>query len=167
MRNDEDPRADEAASPRSDLDSYLPYLIHRLGAWTSPRRALRRADGKVIRLREWRMLLVIAAHGRLTGADVGYLTGMDSGSTTRAVQALIDDKLIVSDVCTQDRRRSWLTLTPLGVAVHAELASRRMAYNERLLSVLSPSERDTLLTSLHRLQKHAEALDGIEAAEAE
>lgn len=159
MRDDEVPRSDAVAPLPFDLNSYLPYLIHRLGAWTSPRRALRCANGKVVRLREWRMLLVIAAHGRLTGADVGYLTGMDSGATTRAVQALLDDGLIVSQLCTQDRRRAWLTLTAQGVAVYDELASQRTAYNERLLEVLSPAERTALLASLRHLQMRAEQLD--------
>lgn len=142
-----------------DLATYLPYLIHRLGAWTSPRRALRQADGRVVRLREWRMLLVIAAHGRLTSADVGYLTGMDSGSTTRALQVLIDDGLVASELCVHDRRRSWLTLTERGTVVYGELATSRAAYNDLLLAVLSPDEREVLLDGLKRLQYRAEELD--------
>jgi DNA-binding MarR family transcriptional regulator len=141
-----------------NLDRFLPYRIHRLWARTSSPRITTLRSGAAIRVREWRVLLVLAAFGPLTNSEIAESVSMDTGTTTRAVKDLLKAGLVAVRTHTSDRRRRVVTLTPAGAAAHDEVAPLRAAFSDRLLDGLSPPEQDILFALIAKLEAQAEAI---------
>lgn len=135
-----------------DLDRFLPYRIRKLAAAVSSPRNVT-IEGRPIRAREWRVLLVLACFGPMTIKEVAKRSVMDAPSTTRAVQNLLALGLVATRTHKGDRRKQIVTLTPEGARAHDEIAPQRQAFSEEVMSVLSKQEQDTFFTLIDRLEQ--------------
>lgn len=77
--------------------------------------------------------------------------GIDRNNTRLLVDRLESRGLLERRTNGEDRRAWLLRLTPRGEKLHGRLYPKAFAGQQRILEVLSPSERDTLLDLLLRV----------------
>jgi DNA-binding MarR family transcriptional regulator len=144
------------------LADFLPYRVVALGHLIS-RRLSRAYEGENLTIPEWRVLAVISQADAMAARDVVALTPMDKMAVSRAVASLEAKGLVERRTDARDRRVAALVLSPEGRAMFARVARLAKAYEERLLSVFSPEERETFKRSLSRLEAGANAASGFSA----
>lgn len=140
------------------LERFLPYVIQQLWAAIAVARSLDVGSGHVLRTREWRVLMVIAALGPLTSVEIAQATATDSGTTARAVKMLIDYGFLVSRTPKSDRRKQVLALTVEGAAAHDQIAPVRSRFSEDVLAALTPNEQTELFQLLSKIQTRVNAM---------
>jgi MarR family transcriptional regulator, temperature-dependent positive regulator of motility len=106
--------------------------------------------------------LFCAAHlGDITATDVVTLTGIPKNSVSRAVKKLQGDGLLQSAADESDGRRAILTLTRAGQKIYERILPKFRDRQDRMLSVLSASERTEFNRLLNKLTEREDdwALD--------
>lgn len=145
-----------------DLEFYLPYRIHHLalrigfvGEGTGDdvfNEAGVSEDS--LRVREWRLLLLLASRGPLSSSEIAAQSGMEKATVTRASKQMKLQGLIVSGVSPTDKRKSYMTLTKKGAALFDRLAIKRQKQVSVIESCLSDVERKTFYQLLNKLDAH-------------
>ncbi len=105
---------------------------------------------------EWRVMAVLGRFGPLSASGVAEKTQMDKVRVSRAVARLLKTGRVSRRIDRMDRRRSILSLTPAGSAIHREIVPHARRVEARLLAGLSDAERDTLDRLLAKLEARAE-----------
>src|SRR5579883_1801335 len=145
MKPNPSPRRPAPAADREGLvlEHFLPYRLSVLMLRISS--AIARSYERRFRLSvpEWRVMAVLGWFGPLSASGVAEKTQMDKGRVSRRIDRM-------------DRRRSILSLTPAGSAIHREIVPHARRVEARLLAGLSDAERDTLDRLLAKLEARAE-----------
>jgi DNA-binding MarR family transcriptional regulator len=136
------------------LSEFLPYRLVALGHLVS-RRLARVYENEDLSIPEWRVLAAIGQADKMAARDVAALTPMDKMAVSRAVASLEGKGLVLRRLDARDRRVSMLLLSEKGRALYERVAELALAYEKRLLSVLSDDERRRLATALARLEDAA------------
>jgi len=87
-------------------------------------------------------------------------TAMDKVQVSRAVARAVETGLIDRGIDAIDRRRSVLTLTAKGRAIHDQIVPLALDLQSHLLTALSPQENVTFYDMLARLYGRARELHG-------
>jgi DNA-binding MarR family transcriptional regulator len=140
------------------LREFLPYRIHHLASKVAMPPPFALPDGRVVRAREWRIILQLAARGPLTNGELAELVGIDAATITRVVQHLGDLGLVTAKASTADRRKQIVSLTPAGADAHDLIAPGRRAAAEAMVACLDPSEREQFYHLLDKLEAHLSGL---------
>ena len=139
------------AAPRLDPEGHAAFLIvalaNRISSGAS--RAYTRRFG--IGVMEWRVLAMVAREPGTTANQVGHISGVDKSSVSRAAQSLIRRGDMTATGDAADNRRSFLRLTPQGLALHDRMILASLEREESLLDGLSETERRSLFGLLRRL----------------
>lgn len=89
--------------------------------------------------------------GKLRMSDLAAQTRLTPSGLTRAVDRLCDAGFVHRQVCTEDRRGAFASLTGIGrPRIDAAMSCHHDVLGE-LLGALDPSERDMLAALLRRL----------------
>ena len=91
----------------------------------------------------------------ITQEGISQNTGMDKGTTARAVKSLEETGLIHREADPQDRRVNHITLTPAGEAMIPVLLEVIQKYHQWLFRGFSPEEEREATAYLLRLQNNA------------
>jgi DNA-binding MarR family transcriptional regulator len=153
----------KTAAPRNrgviDLERYAPayltFVANKLGRGAS-RNYLKVFD---VGVETWRCLVFLAIHSSITAQEISQVLGMDKASVSRCFKGLQARRLITMGLDDADGRVRIATLTPAGRALHDEIRDMALERERALLSVLSESERDTLLGLLKRLHENLPAVE--------
>ncbi|UCE30276.1 MAG: winged helix-turn-helix transcriptional regulator [Burkholderiales bacterium] len=108
-------------------------------------------------LAEWRVVLVLAAHPRVSATEVAERTGMHVMNVSRSVARLVRMGRVTRGVDPSDRRRAVLRLTRKGLAMYRQIAPSAQAREEAVRQVLSTREKAQLRAMLDRLSEHVQA----------
>jgi DNA-binding MarR family transcriptional regulator len=96
--------------------------------------------------------LFCAAHlGNATASDVVLLTGIPKNSVSRAVKKLQAEKLLLVQADAQDGRRVMLRLSAAGQRVYEQILPRFRERQDRMMAVLSATERAEFSRLLNKL----------------
>jgi DNA-binding MarR family transcriptional regulator len=144
-------------SPRKgviDLERYVPayltFVANKLGRGAS-RNYLRVFN---VGVETWRCLVLLAIQQSITAQEVSQILGMDKAAVSRCFKGMQAKKLITMGLDDADGRVRIATLTPAGRALHDQIRDMALERERALLSVLSESERDTLIRLLKRLHEN-------------
>jgi DNA-binding MarR family transcriptional regulator len=97
--------------------------------------------------------LVRSPGGRLRMSDLAAQTSLTPSGLTRAVDRLTDAGLVNREVCPEDRRGAFASLTPTGTQrMEGALNCHRDHLESVLGGVLSTGERELLVELLRRLR---------------
>ncbi|HEY7370558.1 MAG TPA: MarR family winged helix-turn-helix transcriptional regulator [Polyangia bacterium] len=135
--------------------AYLTFVANKLGRGAS-RNYLRVFN---VGVETWRCLVFLAIHGSITAQQVSQILGMDKAAVSRCFKGLQARKLITMGLDSADGRVRVATLTAAGRALHDEIRDMALERERALLSVLSETERDTLLKLLKRLHENLPAVE--------
>jgi DNA-binding MarR family transcriptional regulator len=83
---------------------------------------------------------------------------MHKSTVSRAVSQLEERGLVERKPNRDDRREEWLELTAAGRGIYVAVAPEALAFEERLMGVLTPAERASLFALVEKLDRHARRL---------
>ncbi len=142
-----------------DLDHYtVAYLV-----WTANKlsRGASYSYLKVfgVGVETWRCLVLLAIHDSIAAQQVSQVMGMDKGSVSRCFKIMQAKGLILMRLDASDGRVRIATLTPKGRALHDQILEMALERERALLSVLSESDRETLLRLLKRVHENLASVE--------
>lgn len=142
------------------LDRFLPYRLSVLANTVSRAIARLYADRFGITIPEWRVLAILGDSGPASSAGIRARTAMDKVQVSRAIQRLVDARLVSRRADPADRRRATVAMTARGTAVYREIVPLALSREAILLDGFSAEERAQLDRLLDRLGERADALAG-------
>jgi DNA-binding MarR family transcriptional regulator len=140
------------------LERFLPYRLNVLASLTSNALAQIYAECFGLSIPAWRVIATLGQYDVRTARDIAAHGVMHKSTVSRAVSALEQRGLIVRRPNLDDRREELLALTPRGRGIYDALAPQALAFEERLLSVLTVQEQDALASLMDKLSLHARSL---------
>lgn len=135
------------------LEHFLPYRLSIVSNTISQLIAddyQRRYD---ISMTEWRVMAVLGRFEGLSAREVAERTAMDKVAVSRALARLVAAGRVNRDTHDGDKRRSVLSLTEAGWAMHDEVAPMARAREREVLARLDAEEQAWLNRILDKLQK--------------
>jgi DNA-binding MarR family transcriptional regulator len=152
-------------STTKDTHLYLERYVPGLLLWLSNKLAgsashvYRKQFG--INIVEWRILSYLAVYQTGTGAQMSQLMGGDKAGISRGAAVLQDKKLIKSQ--QGPGRNLEFMLTARGKAMHDRTIRLALARQDALLTGLSKSQVDDLITYLNVLLRNLPAVESIDS----
>ncbi len=102
-------------------------------------------------LAQWAVLVSIWRNGPLSGKQIAELTGNEASATSRIIDRMVKNGLLVRQTVEQDRRSVVVTLTEHAKAMR-DLQYIYQQVNATLLQDFSTQEVDQLFALLDRLE---------------
>lgn len=141
-----------------DLEHFLPYRLSLLANTVSRVLARLYDQEHGLTVAEWRLIAILARFGPLSANQVCDRSAMDKVRVSRAVSRATSAGLVDRQIDSQDRRRSVLTLTPRGRAIHDHIVPLARDRELQMLAGLDEHEVDQLHDLLTRLLVNATAM---------
>jgi len=148
----------EAPKPQVVLERFLPYRLNVLASLASNALAQIYAERFGLSIPAWRVVATLGQYDIRTARDIAAHGVMHKSTVSRAVSSLEQRGLIVRRPNQDDRREELLALTAEGRAIYEALAPQALAFEERLVSVLSAEEQEVLSALVDKLSRHARSL---------
>ena len=111
-------------------------------------------------LTEFAVMEALLHKGDLTAGEVSKRVLLRSGSLTYVIDKLVERDLIKRKICDDDRRRTYLQLTPAGNALMRRIWPGHAAAIELATSGLTLTEKRTVARLLKKMGLHAEIVGG-------
>lgn len=154
------PAVTEAAPHQAiDFDRYVPTVLSRVMGRL--RSSANEFFGKRygISLLEWRIISFVAAQGPSSTYSIWTEGALDKAAVTRALRGLRDRGLIaVQDVVGQRRRKTAVTLTAAGTALHEATFREVVVRHQRLLRGLSTEAVEQFIATLSHIERQIDAM---------
>jgi DNA-binding MarR family transcriptional regulator len=99
----------------------------------------------------YRLLAALKEYGPASQASLGRRTSIDRSDVVATVDDLVARGDVIRSRDPADLRRNVITITPGGLGHYRRLDRILQAVQDRLLSPLSPSERERLIAMLNRI----------------
>lgn len=145
-------------------DSVL-YKIHRLSR-SLLKAAMKSAVANFdLTVPEIRVLSVISSHAPLASSVVVEVAAMDKALVSRALDKLLQRKLVAVIADPGDQRKYIWTLSRAGEILAGKVHALRQQRQARFLACVSDAEQRFLKDMLDRLFESSEAVRAAEAAE--
>ncbi len=133
-----------------ELRTYLPYRAFMLTLNLAYRGKMV-IDGTAIRIRDWRILSLLASTGPHTNREIADAMGLDSATISRAVQYLKKHQLIEARRSKRDRRMMLVMLTQKGADAHDAIAPERKKFSDEVESCLTEEEQNALYNAFDKI----------------
>lgn len=142
------------------LEQFLPYRLNVVGFFAS--RALGRIYGAHfgIDIPQWRVIAQLGEFGTLTSRDIGELAQMHKTKVSRAVTDLASRGLISRSENRQDRRESFVSLTPAGLRIYRQIVPLALAFQARWTDGIAQDELKVFERVLSTLTERGRLLAG-------
>lgn len=134
------------------LEHFLPYRLSILSNTISQTIADDYQSRYDISVTEWRVMAVLGRYAGLSAREVAERTAMDKVAVSRALARLVEAGRVHRATHDNDKRRSVLSLTDAGWAMHDEVAPMARAREREVLARLDAEERAWLMRILDKLQ---------------
>jgi DNA-binding MarR family transcriptional regulator len=148
----------EESQPLVILEEFLPYRVNILAALTANALSQIYEERFGLTIPGWRIIVTLGQYEFRTARDIATHGVMHKSTVSRAVAVLEKRGLVVRKANADDRREELLELTPEGRAIYVALAPEALAFEQRLLSVLTLDEQRTFFNLVDRLGRHARSL---------
>jgi DNA-binding MarR family transcriptional regulator len=146
------------------LDEFLPYKLNVVANLVSQALSRIYVDRYNIGVPEWRVLVTLGEFGIMTGKAIGAHSHMHKTKVSRAVAELESRNLVVRQANRDDRRESFLSLTPEGRAIYQDLAPGALELSDRLIAAIDPADLEAFERTIERLTEFARSLTAEVAA---
>lgn len=140
------------------LERFLPYRLNVLASLTSTALAQIYAERFGLSIPGWRVVATLGQYGFRTARDIAIHGVMHKSTVSRAVSALQERGLIQRKANLEDRREELLALTPEGRRIYEALAPEALAFEQRLVAVLTLDEQESFAILTDKLERHARTL---------
>jgi len=140
------------------LERFLPYRLNVLASVVSNALAEIYAERFGLTIPGWRVIATLGQYQVRTARDIAAHAVMHKSTVSRAVSALEARGLVTRKPNADDRREELLELTPEGHRIYEALVPEALAFEERLLSILTASKRRDLIRIVEKLDERARIL---------
>ncbi|WP_370254088.1 MarR family winged helix-turn-helix transcriptional regulator [Nioella sp.] len=140
-----------------ELADFLPYRIAVLSERVSRRLSLIYGAEAGITVAEWRVLVHLARCQQVSVREIHDCVNLDKPRVSRAVTRLTEAGLVAKTGSATDQRLLSISLTDEGHALLGHILPRARAYEDRLMSGLTPAEQITLVQIMEKLHKVLDA----------
>jgi DNA-binding MarR family transcriptional regulator len=106
---------------------------------------------------EWRIMAVLGEYPDVSADEVSLKTQIEKSILSRAINKLVQRKLLQREFDPLDRRRSMLRLTATGLSVYDEVVPVSYDYEKAMVSCFTDAEREQFSEFIDRLYQHAES----------
>ena len=134
------------------LEHFIPYRLSILSNTVSQGIADEYQERFDLGMTEWRVMAVLARFDGCSAREVAERTAMDKVAVSRALARLVRDGRVERGTHDDDKRRSVLSLSRSGWAIHDVVAPMARAHERELLRHLDAEERAWLERILTKLQ---------------
>ncbi|MGE4339237.1 MAG: MarR family winged helix-turn-helix transcriptional regulator [Pigmentiphaga sp.] len=104
----------------------------------------------------WATMAAIGHYQPISPTEIAGHTATDADKVTRAIDVLVKRHFVHRELDPQDRRRSLLTLTPEGVAVHADVVRFANDVERAIKASLTASQVRSLMKMLDTIDQNVE-----------
>jgi DNA-binding MarR family transcriptional regulator len=104
-----------------------------------------------------RLLLVVDRHAPLNLSSIAVRLHMSIPSASRLVDRLVEARLVTREPSEHSRREIALALTPKGRRALTQLRRSRQRDISEVLQLMTPGERQALVTGLSAFNRAAQA----------
>ena len=139
------------------LERYLPYRLSILSNRISALISEIYSDKFALSITEWRIMAVLGEYPDVSADEVSLKTQIEKSILSRAINKLVQRKLLQREFDPLDRRRSMLRLTATGLSVYDEVVPVSYDYENALVSCFTDAEREQFSEFIDRLYQHAES----------
>lgn len=147
-----------------DLDRYVPAYLTWIANKLSRGASKNYLKVFGIGIEVWRCLVLLAIHKSISAQQVSQIIGMDKSSVSRCFKTMQARGLIMMGLDAADGRVRLAILTPEGRALHDQIRNMALERERALLTILTESERNTLIRLLKRLHENLPAVEEATAA---
>lgn len=137
-----------------DLERYVPAFLTWIANKLSRGASQQYLDTFEVGIETWRCLVLLAIEGSISAQQVSKVIGMDKGSVSRCFKSMQERGLITLGLDAKDGRLRIATLTAKGRELHDQIIGIALERERAFLSVLTDSERETLIGLLKRLHEN-------------
>ena len=136
---------------KSDLSSFLPYLLNQAAELVSAKFQPNYRDRYGMLRTEWRVLFHLGRHGEMTAKQICEQAMLHKTKVSRAVHALQTKGFLRRQTSANDRRVEFLSLSPRGKTVFHDLSIAAASFEADLATQLSAQELENLRGTLTKL----------------
>lgn len=147
--------------PDFKLSEFLPYRVAILSASMSGLIAQEYESRFGLTMNQWRIIVILAEHGKLSANDISGLTLMDKMTISRALKKLTARNLVHRRLSETDSRKTIITLSDTGRSIHAEILPLAKQYENELETCLTDEESKQFSELLSRIQDKVSGLRGM------
>jgi len=140
------------------LQDFLPYRCTSLAQRISLSLSRIYTERFGISVADWRILVTLAEHGELTARDLTERTSMDKVRVSRALASMEERSLVLRRPCPQDSRASQVRLTAAGKSLYRRVVPEALAWEQGLVSALTPREQSSLYALIDKLESRLEQM---------
>jgi DNA-binding MarR family transcriptional regulator len=159
-RSRKEPAKAADAGPTLDLDRYVPALITFIANKLSNSATTLYQRNFGVNVTEWRIMALLAIEPAIPASRICHVIGFNKGPVSRTLTEMRDRGLIAIRTDPNDGRTHSISLTAKGRATHDKVIVAALGRERRLLSCLSPAEREVLIDLLRRLHNNLGAVAG-------
>ena len=134
-----------------DLHSFMPYRFNRMAHNVSNNLATIYTQRFGVSKEQWRIVALLGQYGAMTAKQIADLTYMDKVKISRSVSGLADMGYISRQTSKTDKRAVLLDHSPKGRELYESITPLMIAWEEGLLSRLTPTEREQLTVIIDKL----------------
>jgi DNA-binding MarR family transcriptional regulator len=137
------------------LEEFLPYRLNVCASLVSQALSSIYAERHKIGVPEWRVLVTLGQFGMMTAKAIGIQSRMHKTKVSRAVALLERCKWVARRANREDLREAFLSLTPAGRDIYAELAPMALDFARQLLETIDAADRAALDRALNKLTERS------------
>lgn len=140
------------------LQKFLPYRLSVFSNNISSLLASLYTEKFGISIPEWRTVAVLGEEPGLTSTQIAKRVAMDKVAVTRAVQNLIEKRLVRRSSSQVDGRVSHLNLTKSGIKIYDEVVPMALAVEREVWGVLVPEEQNDWIEMTSKMEQRIEEI---------
>ncbi len=151
----------EQAGEDTPLQQMMTFRLSRLHAKLNAQsaRILNKSAG--LSLSQWRIMVLIETHGKITPTKFVRLTKFDKGLVSRTIKGMIKEGLLQSESSESDQRSHLVDMTEKGLAVFEKARPHMRKRQSRLLNCLTVAERKVLFQAFDKLELVTDDLESL------
>ncbi len=137
------------------LEEFVPYRLSVASNAVSSRISQSYRKRFNLKVSEWRLIAILAETARMTPQDIGKAGELDKITVSRAATVLMKRGLVAQNRNPEDGRSHFLSLTPQGQDLYAQIVPAAKAMEDALLAGFSKEDRAQLVRLLRRIEAAA------------
>lgn len=147
-----------------DLDRYVPGLVTFIANKLSAGASLCYRENFGIGIVEWRVLSMLAVEDRIPAQRICQVVGLDKSVVSRSLALLEKEGLVRADTDSRDARRTVVSLTVAGHAMHDRVFVVATAREKLLLDSFSEEDKNTLIRLLNVMHGQIDKVNAYQPA---
>jgi DNA-binding MarR family transcriptional regulator len=110
---------------------------------------------------EWKVLSVVAARPRSSGAQIAQFLSIDRGLVSRTLQSLARKGLVRVERSGKQSNYQAISLTPQGMDIHRQALITALEREKLILAGIDVAERDAMIGGLKKMLTNMKAVAGL------